>query len=429
MKKITSFLLLVLVVLMAQAQTAREEIDVLRQRSANNYYAYPTPDVKLKAAPKGYEPFYISTYARHGSRYLINPDDYAFPEKELSKADSLGKLTEVGKKTLDIVLKMSDMSEDRLGELTPLGARQHRGIAKRMYNNFPQIFADSAEIDARSTVVIRCILSMTSECLQLQAMNPKLKIKNDASRHDMFYLSSPNKILSKLSDESEEAKKIKKDFQNKHIHPDRLMNQLFTDGAYVDEKVDKVRLMKRLFDIACNMQSHDTDMELYSLFTSEECYELWSYNNLSWYLSHACSPVTQCLMPYRQANLLNNFLDTADDALKSNKHGATLRFGHESCLMPFVALLELDHYGDIYTDYEKLSDQWRAYEIFPMASNVQFVFFRKKGSADVLVKVLLNEHETKLPVKTDLAPYYHWKDVEAYYRVKLNKYKDIYSHY
>ena len=98
--------------------------------------------------------------------------------------------------------------------------------------------------------------------------------------------------------------------------------------------------------------------------------------------------------------------------MKEGKKQATLRFGHESCLLPLVALLELNHYGESYPDVEKLSEQWRAYDIFPMASNVQFVFFHKKGSNDVLVKVLLNEKETKLPVKTDVAPYYHWKDVE-----------------
>ena len=54
-----------------------------------------------------------------------------------------------------------------------------------------------------------------------------------------------------------------------------------------------------------------------------------------------------------------------------------------------------------------------------MAGNIQFVFYRKKGSDDILVKVLLNERETKLPVKSDVVPYYHWKDVELYYRNKL----------
>ena len=424
MRRITSVILLLLIVLTTQAQTAREEINANRQLSANNYYAYPSPTGRLKAPPKGYEPFYISTYARHGSRYLIDPNDYLFPKKVLLQADSLNKLTDTGKRTLEVVLQMSDMAEKRYGELTSVGARQHRGIAKRMYANFPQIFADSAEVDARSTVVIRCILSMTSECLQLQAMNPKLKIRNDASYHDMPYMNPSDKKLSNLAD-SEEVKKARKEFEAKHIHPGRLMKVLFTDDAYVEENVDTVRLMRRLFDIAANMQSHDTDMELYSLFTNDECYDLWSCNNVYWYLTHACSLVTDCLMPYREAELLRNILDTADGALKDSKHGATLRFGHESCLLPLVALLELDNHGESYPDIEKLSEQWRAYNIFPMACNVQFVFFRKKGNDDILVKVLLNEHETKLPVKTDLAPYYHWKDVEGYYRAKLAKYHRI----
>ena len=97
----------------------------------------PTPTAKQTAAPKGYEPFYISTYMRHGSRYLIDPNDYRFPKQTLLKADSLNKLTATGKNTLDIVLRMADMAEGRLGELTSVGARQHRGIAKRMYTNFP----------------------------------------------------------------------------------------------------------------------------------------------------------------------------------------------------------------------------------------------------------------------------------------------------
>lgn len=424
MKKLTSVLVFLLLILTVQAQTAREEIRANRYLSGNNYYAYPTPTAKQTAAPEGYVPFYISTYMRHGSRYLISSKAYGFPKQTLLKADSLNKLTPTGKNTLNIVLRMASMAEGRLGELTPLGARQHRGIAKRMYRNFPQVFSDSAPVDARSTVVIRCILSMTSECLQLQAMNPELRIKNDASYHDMYYMDSPAKELSKIA-HSEKVKKVLKDFEAKHVHPERLMNALFTDTEYVKAHVDAPLLMKRLFDLACNMQSHDTDMQLYPLFTDEECYDLWSCSNLYWYVTHAASPVTDGLMPYREAELLRNILDMADAALEEGKNQATLRFGHESCLLPLVALLELDHYGESYPDVEKLADQWRAYEIFPMACNVQFVFFHKKGNRDIVVKVLLNEKEAKLPVKSDMVPYYHWKDVESYYRAKLDKYQPL----
>ena len=50
-----------------------------------------------------------------------------------------------------------------------------------------------------------------------------------------------------------------------------------------------------------------------------------------------------------------------------------------------------------------------------MATNLQFVFYRnQKKPNDVLVKVLLNEDEATLPIKSDVAPYYHWKDFKDY---------------
>ena len=92
--------------------------------------------------------------------------------------------------------------------------------------------------------------------------------------------------------------------------------------------------------------------------------------------------------------------------------------------MPLVCLLDLDNYGETKTSLEQLVDKgWVNYRIFPMGANVQLIFYRKNAAdKDVLVKVLLNENEATLPVKTDKAPYYHWKDVRAYYLDKLNKY-------
>jgi len=34
----------------------------------------------------------------------------------------------------------------------------------------------------------------------------------------------------------------------------------------------------------------------------------------------------------------------------------------------------------------------------------------------VIVKLLLHEHEVSIPVKTDMAPFYHWQDVRAFYK-------------
>ena len=104
----------------------------------------------------------------------------------MREADGNGVLTELGKRTLCILDSVSRIAKGRYGELTPLGARQHKGIAERMYKNFPEVFKGQAQVDARSTIVIRCILSMEAECLELQSLNPRLQFKNDASFHDMY---------------------------------------------------------------------------------------------------------------------------------------------------------------------------------------------------------------------------------------------------
>lgn len=423
MKRIISFIILSCIVGTVQAQTAREEIYSNLLRSASNYFAYPDPtNVKPATPPKGYQPFYISTYARHGSRFLINPATYADPLAALKKADKAGKLTPKGKEALIKVDSISNLSVNRLGELTPLGARQHRGIATRMYENYPQIFAGAARINAQSSTIIRCILSMNAESLALQGLNPKLRFANDATDHDQFYLRGGDKELVKLR-ELPKAVAFREAIEKKYVHPDRLMKALFNDPEYVANYVHTKNLMNDLFEIACNMQSHDEQLDLYSLFTKEECYDLWQRDNLKWYVAYGPSPLTHSKIPYSQRALLQNILDVADTSVTKKENSATLRFGHESILMPFAALLELNDVGRASENTDSITDFWRNYKIFPMASNIQFVFFRSPNSPDILVKVLLNEHEARLPIPTNIAPFYKWKDVEAYYRKKLNDYQ------
>ena len=80
-----SFTLLCTVV---NAQQAKQEIYDNIYLSASNYLAYPGPtQEKLTPAPKGYKPFYISHYGRHGSRYLIGEEDYDYPISILSAAE------------------------------------------------------------------------------------------------------------------------------------------------------------------------------------------------------------------------------------------------------------------------------------------------------------------------------------------------------
>jgi len=414
--------LLAMVCSVGSAQNPRAEIAQNKLFSGANFYAYPAPENETYTkAPDGYKPFYISTYARHGSRYHIHPSEYGAALSVLQTADSASALTDKGKEILGKVARIQRQSDGRLGELTPLGARQHRGIAERMYKNFPEIFAGEIDVDARSTVVIRCILSMESECQRLQALNPKLRIRNDASYHDMYYMNYNDDTLITTSQKAKA--KYLKEFKKKHIHPERLMPILFKDKDYLNNAgVNPQKFMADLFFVAMNMQSHDEkELDIYDVFTPDECYDLWSCQNVQWYLSSGDTPLTKHRMPYREANLLQNILDTADTCIVRDQPFATMRFGHESCLLPLAVLMELGDCSYVTDDLETLADNWQCQRYFPMASNLQFVFYRKPGSDDVLVRTMLNEREVTMPVKSDCAPYYHWNDVKTYYRNKLAK--------
>ena len=112
---------------------------------------------------------------------------------------------------------------------------------------------------------------------------------------------------------------------------------------------------------------------------------------------------------------MRKIIHEADSCLKLNHPGATLRYGHDTMVVPLTCLLNLDDTGMQVSDLEQVAMRgWNDYRIFPMACNLQFVFYRKQGSDDILVKILRNENEAKLPVKSDVAPYYHWKDGRAY---------------
>ncbi len=403
--------------------SAKDEIAANRFLAGSNYLDYDRQltNKTLTPAPKGYEPFYMSHYGRHGSRWLIWEGDYRLPITTLKSAREAGKLTPLGEETLKKLEAFHPTTEKRLGDLTTVGERQHHGIGRRMAQHFPEIFkTPHVKIDARSTVVVRCILSMIAECEELAAANPTAQFHNDVSESLQYYLNQPWEGVVKEQGKTGDLELS--EAQQKYTHPERLMNALFNDQQWVYNNVASGDFMRRLFEVAANMQSHDTDIELLSLFTDDEVYDQWRIRNVGWYLDYGASPVSGSKMPFSQLNLLKNIIETADTVTQTQ---ATLRFGHEVCVMPLACLLELDNCGMAVENLDELDTYWRNYRIFPMGCNIQLVFYRpKKGKeGDILVKALLNERETYLPTETNNWPYYKWQDLRQYYLNKIAEFE------
>lgn len=427
MRKFFIQLAMLSIALSIDAQDVRKEILSNYCLSASNYLAYPGPSQnKLTPAPKGYKPFYISHYGRHGSRYLIGDNEYDKPLQILSEADKNGKLTPLGKDVLERVRLLWKESYKRLGELTELGAQQHKDIAKRMFERFPEVFSGNVHIDAKSTVVIRCILSMENELQQFLLLNPKLDISHDASYHDMYYMNLDDRKLSseKMPDGVKEQYNA---YRKAHVDYSRLINSLFNDSEYIRRNVSKEDFGYRLFKLASNLQSSELrkSITLYDIFTPEELYVNWQMENVRWYIEYGACPLNGGEQPFSQRNLLRRIIEQADSCMALPNPGVTLRFGHETMVLPLTCLLGINGYDkqiEKFDDVEK--EGWINYRIFPMGANIQFIFYRRNASdKDIIVKVLLNENEASLPVKTDCAPYYKWTEVRNFYLSKLDSYR------
>ena len=382
-------------------------------------YDYP----KLSADPEGYTPFYISHYGRHGSRYHYSLDDYRYVTDILEKASAESGLTQLGQQLLDEMKKIRDNADKRAGDLTPLGWEQHRGIARRMMKNFPSVFTgDNKKIDAKSTMVVRCVLSMNAFCQELNRENPKLDIMNDASDKYQNFLCHGN-VVNEFSDNPAELEA----FYKKREPSDDMLYRIFANKNVVKKYVNKDRFVKNLYYMLVALQGVDVEnldertCSLTKIFTVSELAAQWQMQNIYWYMGYAKGPHKGGEGKNSGVYLLDKIREEADAAISGNGLAANLRFGHDIGLLPLVALLNLDGIGETYTDLELLHNNWQDFSIVSMAGNFQMVFYRKNNPSasgcQYLVKFLVNEREVKLPASKApvVGNYYDWNMVRDYF--------------
>ncbi len=407
----------------AYAQTSFDEISADLNKAGGVYLAYPEPTAKLTAAPKGYKPFYISHYGRHGSRYLLGDGDCLYTISLMEKAQAEGCLTDLGRDVLQRVRTVFKETQGRGGDLTPLGARQHRGIASRMYANFPEVFKGKRRVDARSTVVYRCAMSMAAFGDELKGLAPQLSISYEMNEKNMAYLNyhtdKSNRFTNgKTGPWVEEFRK----FEAEHVNPDRLCKSLFSDDYFIRCNVNPEDLMWAFYWIAVDIQDIETKVSFFDIFTAQELFDLWQCINYKFYIGNANPEMSNGLVMANATTLVENIIDCADNAIANSSIAADLRFGHDGNVIPLLALLQVDGYDAAVSKPEEVYKHWCDFKVTPMAANLQIVFYRN-GKNDVAVKFLHNEKEAHIPVATDMWPYYKWDDVRTYYLQRLSSLK------
>ena len=423
-------LLSVLVVCTCSSSVAQGVIDIIKQHpgyASCNYDVYPDSiTAKLTPAPAGKKPFYISHYGRHGSRYISNRNAYDTPYFMMLHADSLDELTPTGRQVLRHMNSIMRDTEGRWGELTGYGKRQMQSIGRRMVERFPEVLHPGANVTCISTIVPRCIESMGSAAMEMLQVCPQLHITMQASKRTQWYMNYQDRQL-RPNFMTPEAQKAFDAYTATRMGNARLMELVFKNPDIVEEFINQedfsYYLMKMgLFQLNTNF---NRNTNLIGLFNTNDLYRMWQVDNAYWYLQHGACKLNGGKQPYTQRYLLKQMIADADSCIKLPDPGAQLRFGHETVLLPLVCLIGVNGFDYSTDNLDELETHgWWCSSVFPMASNLQFVFYRSNPKdKDILIKVLLNEVEATLPISTDCAPYYHWSDFRQYCLNKLAAYK------
>lgn len=432
MRKILPYLIVTLVTIHCSLFTSNAQmvLELIKQKPAYascNYNTYPD-SIKstLTPAPEGKKAFYISHYGRHGSRYISSRSGYDIPYMMMLHADSLDELTPTGHRVLQEMNSIMRNTEDRWGELTGIGKREMENIGRRMAERFPEVLCPGANVKAISTIVPRCIESMGSFTMKMLQVCPQLNITLQASERTQWYMNHQDRKMRR-NYLTPEAKKALDAYTATRMGNTRLMELVFKNPDIVKEFINEEDLSYYLMKMVLfqNNISYNSNKNLMDLFDAEDLYLMWQVDNVYWYLQHGACKLNGGNRPYSQRYLLRQLIADADSCLRLERPGAQLRFGHETVLLPLVCLIGVNGYNLATDNLEELEEKgWWSSSVFPMGSNLQFIFYRSGiKDNDVLFKVLLNEEEATLPLQTDVAPYYHWNDFRQYCLDLLDKYK------
>ena len=374
------------------------------------YYAYPTTATELADAPAGFEPFYISHYGRHGSRWLPNDNRYQWV---CNQFNDVSNLTKLGKSVRKRMQKIWKNAEGNGGKLTPLGGRQHRGIANRMFHNFPQLFTPEAHITAHSSVVGRCRASMLAFLAELENQ-AKLEIAAITDSADMAWIAYTSPEENALENRT---------IIPLGISPDRFAKALFIDPSRVD---NPTKLLSELHTIASDIQDVELNVSLYDIFTEEELKAVYVMNNKRMTICNG-DVIENEGIPARSAISLWQRIETeADEAIARGDKGADLRFGHDTNLYRLLTLMGLRGMWNVECGmrYDRMD------EILPMAANIQIIFYKNK-QGDVLVQILLNEHSLNvsnlIPHSTFHIPqnFIPWKELKQQVNERIHYFEHL----
>jgi len=398
-----------------------------RAQNAGTKTPYPVPPQKYTAPPPGFAPVFINHVGRHGARFLTKAGSDIAVLQVLDQAAGRGELTEKGKRIRQMARRFLSIEKGNYENITGLGRQEQAGIAARMHRYYAQAFRGRG-LEVVMTHKVRTQQSAEAFLGGLGKYSGKknYRVVPDSIDNTLrFYDLSPAYTAFKKSPS------VRRPIDSLDRDPKTgavaaaVCARIFKAGC---TPAGAVAFAENLYDLYCVQLSIPVEMKQKGFtrdsidfgiaFMPKDLEWLGFKNGAEDFIEKGAGTDSMGIQVRVALPLLADFITSTEAVVtRAAAPDAKLRFTHAEAIAPFAALLGLPQASTPSPSIYRYYHHWQAECVVPLSANIQWIVY--SNGKDWLVKVLLNERETALPLHTATYPFYKWEQVKAYYLRKL----------
>ena len=353
-------------------------------------------DHEAYQVPDSLEVVYIDHVGRHGARFLSKA---SYTRDMLKFLDDAGPLTPAGVRLRALCHRLDSVTAGRYGALDSIGMVEQTGIGDRMSRRGAEALRQLDSVTAIASYVPRCVMSMDMCSHAVIWNHPKTEMgQGSGPRYNTLVRFFDTDSAYLAYDRSNEWKRVWEEYDAK-VSPVDAVRRLIPNCNAVSDK--KLRKMARvMYKIVAGANAVFGSVDWQAFYTPDEYRRAWQSENLRHYLTYSANGLS--LTPSRMSrSLVADIAASLEHASLPGYDGPamTLRFGHTETLMPLLSQLAVPGCRYVTTDWDRVADHWRDYEVVPMATNLQLLLLRSKGTDRLYVQSLHNE-QPAMPLMT-----------------------------
>ncbi|PSL25948.1 histidine-type phosphatase [Chitinophaga ginsengisoli] len=393
---------------------------------------YPFKAATYTPPPAGFTPVFVNYVGRHGARFLTKAGVDIKVQALLQEAQRSAALTPLGVQLLAMTNRFLTIEQNNYENISLLGAAEQAGIGERILKNNGPAFKGRG-LDVEVTHKVRTRQSAAAFLTAFKNYPGDKTIHaapaDTAENVLRFYDLSPAYLAFKETPAvRERADSLERDARTAKV-VQALWKKVFTP-SFALQREKALTFAQGLYDLYSVQFSIPLEMKAKGYqpdsinfgiaFDASSLAWLSFINDATDFYEKGPGLDTLGIQVTVAAPLLADFLNSTAAAINGHlQKDAILRFTHAEAISPFATLLGIRAASHPAVAVRQYAEHWQASGIIPLSANIQWIVYANGGH--YLVKVLLNEREVRLPVKTAHFPYYQWEDVQQYYVDKLRK--------